>query len=122
MAEVKIADQNMYGYRVTGPHEPRTQVRVIAGQQIPPDLVDLEPMPKEDDPSNVALYPEVTSALMTAEEQEKVQKARNESTRGTATEEHDADIPDPDVPVNRGTRAQRQQRGRSGKDEAAGEK
>lgn len=42
MAELDIASQNMYGYRHTGPNDPPTRVRIVAGTQIPPDLVDFE--------------------------------------------------------------------------------
>jgi hypothetical protein len=111
MTELKIADQNMYGYRYTGPHEPPTRVRVIAGTEIPPDLVDLGPMPDED--ANPVLYPEATSASLTAEEQE---QAANERAKAVLSHhaqtgaDEDPNVVASDAVVSRGTRRQRQQR------------
>jgi hypothetical protein len=132
--ELKIADQDMYGYRHTGPHEPPTRVRVIAGQQIPPDLVDLE---ATKDFAEQRQYPDVVAAHQSEEQQAELAKA-NEAAIAQPSQ-YNPDQPENDMPVSRSSataahsaedRAQasakadkrsRQAPKRSGKDEAAGE-
>lgn len=135
MTEVKIADQDMYGYRVTGPLEPRTQVRVMAGSTIPPDLVDLEPT---SDFQDEVQYPENTAATMSAEEQEQASKDREKAiaqpsqynpdqpddgdlprARTSATAQHSAE--DRSKASAAQEKRARQQPKRSGRDEAVAE-
>lgn len=134
MAEVKIADQDMYGYRTTGTHEPDTRVRVIAGTEIPPDLHSLEPT---DDFKDQTLYPDVTSARLSAEEQEQAAKDREKAiaqpsqynpdqpedtmprARTSATAQHSAE--DRAKASAASEKRARQQPKRSGRDEAVGE-
>lgn len=94
MAELDIAKSDMYGYRETGPNEPATRVRVVAGTPIPPDLINLE----GTDEIAEGQYPETVAAHASAEDQEKAQKERNESTQGGAQY-------NPDQPEDRGQRA-----------------
>lgn len=93
MTELKIADKNMYGYRYTGAHEPPTRVRVFAGTQIPPDLVDLEAASELDEQVR---YPEATSASMTAEEQE--QAARDREAAIAQPSQYNPDQPEDTMP------------------------
>lgn len=105
MTELKIADQDMYGYRTTGPHEPDTRVRVIAGTEIPPDLHSLEPTKDFKDQD---LYPDVTAARATAEDQQALQDERNAGVRGYADDAPGDSVVDVDAAVSRGTRRERQ--------------
>lgn len=136
--ELKLADQDMYGYRHTGPHEPPTRVRVIAGTQIPPDLVDLEPT---DDFQEQRQYPDVSAAqIASMSEEEQQQAAKDREAAIAQPSQYNPDQPDDgDLPRARvsataqhtaedrakasaaNEKRARQRPKRSGADEAVGE-
>jgi hypothetical protein len=80
--ELDIADQDSYGYRDAGPDVPPTRVRVFEGTPVPPDIESTEPT--TDFEEQRSQYPETVAANMSEEDQERVQKERNESTQGGA--------------------------------------
>lgn len=84
----EVAARNLYGYRNHGPNI-RTRVRVMAGDPIPPDLVDMEDAPDLERPyanlpqTAATTAPAASYDDMTVKDLEKLVRDRGVEADGT---------------------------------------